>query len=297
MGALGAALALPGDCERGLEVLRDGLAKARASVIRPDRHGLPRPGKHAPRLRRARGVGRGRASRVPRGLAACGSPASARWRSKRCVPLGRWREAEAILASIPAGSDEGTGAYWNATFGGIIAVRAGRSADAQALLACARRRRTAHATLRSPATWLAASSSWRCSRLGSTTPGRSSTRVSTGWRRPTTSGSASRVLRLGVSVEAETATIARARRDSDAEAHGRSLWARSASSGSESSSRRCQDDTSPVFDEARGNCMLAEAEATRLVDRPDPAAWAPPPTRFTTPRRPYELAWLRIPAS
>ncbi len=54
------------------------------------------------------------------------------------LPLGRWREAEAILDGIPPGWEEGSGAHWNAVLGGIIAVRAGRSADAHALLGSAR---------------------------------------------------------------------------------------------------------------------------------------------------------------
>ena len=53
------------------------------------------------------------------------------------------------------------------------------------------------------------------------------------------------------------------------------------------------DDAGPVFAEARGNLALAEAEVTRLLDSPDPAAWSAAADRFLEPRRPYELAWSR----
>ena len=53
------------------------------------------------------------------------------------------------------------------------------------------------------------------------------------------------------------------------------------------------DGTSPVFAEARGNLALADAEVTRLLDRPDPVAWTLAADRFIEPRRPYELALCR----
>jgi DNA-binding CsgD family transcriptional regulator len=105
-----------------------------------------------------------------------------------------------------------------------------------------------------------------------------------------------RVLRLGVTVEAEIAATARARRAADDEATARSI-------GLEHLERlrgllAAKDDgRSPVFAEARGNLRLAEAEATRLVDRPDPAAWELAADAFRSPRRPYELAWCRFRAA
>src|SRR4029079_11877190 len=50
------------------------------------------------------------------------------------VPLGRWREADAILREVPPELEEGAGATWNGLFAGVIAVRTGRLAEAQGLL-------------------------------------------------------------------------------------------------------------------------------------------------------------------
>src|SRR4029078_1385152 len=43
--------------------------------------------------------------------------------------------------------------------------------------------------------------------------------------------------------------------------------------------------------EPRGSRRFPEAEATRLVDSPDPSAWSIAAETFRSPRRPYELAW------
>jgi DNA-binding CsgD family transcriptional regulator len=289
MGILGAALALTGDCGRGLEVLREGLAKARA-------FGDPVPIGMAylalastlydcDALEESVEVGI-EGSAWARGLRFPGFSTMA---VEALVPLGRWPEAEAILASIPAGSDEGTGAYWNATFAGIIAVRAGRSADAQAL----HRVRRDGAGLLTDAAFagnLAGGLIELAVLEARLDDARALVDEGLGWLEEADDVRfRSRVLRLGVSVEAETATIARARRDSDAAATAQSLGLFRLERLRELLAA-CQDRTSPVFDEARGNGMLAEAEATRLVDRPDPAAWRAAADRFTTPRRPYELA-------
>ena len=50
---------------------------------------------------------------------------------------------------------------------------------------------------------------------------------------------------------------------------------------------------SRVFTEARGNLALAEAEASRMLDRPEPHGWAAAAMLFAASRRPYELAWSR----
>ena len=50
---------------------------------------------------------------------------------------------------------------------------------------------------------------------------------------------------------------------------------------------------SPVFGEALGNAAIAEAEATMLLDRPDPKLWAAAADAFAARRLPHEVAWCR----
>ena len=50
------------------------------------------------------------------------------------LPLGRWAEAESLLRDDPRDRGEGMGANWNGAFEGLVAVRRGRLAEAQALL-------------------------------------------------------------------------------------------------------------------------------------------------------------------
>jgi DNA-binding CsgD family transcriptional regulator/tetratricopeptide (TPR) repeat protein len=292
MGALGAALAVGGDCTRGLRVLREGLAKA-LDLGDPVPIGMAYLGLASTlydcdALEESVDVGL-EGSAWARGLRI---PGFTGMPIEGMLPLGRWREAEAVLAGIQPGWEEGSGAHWNAVLGGIIAVRAGRLAEAHALLGGARDAAglltdTAYAgNLAGGLIELALSE-------GRLDDARAMVDEGLDWL----AGAAdvrfrTRALRLGVSVEAEAATIARARRDADAERRAGSL-------GLERLERLREllalydDGTSPVFDEARGNRDLAEAEATRLTDRPDPATWRAAAERFVAPRRPYELAWCR----
>ena len=210
------------------------------------------------------------------------------------VPLGRWREAEAILADVEPGGQEGTGGTWNGLFAGIIAVRAGRLDEAQELL---RIRRDA-AQLVTDAAFagnLAGGLIELALAEGRLADGRVARRREPrlAGRLRTTSGSGSRVLRLGVRVEAEIALVARARRDRESEEAARVLGVTRVERLRELLAT-FDDGTSPVFAEARGNRALAEAEVTRLLDRPDPAAWNSAGERFIEPRRPYELAMCRL---
>ena len=270
----------------------DGEGAGRA---RPDRHGLPRARQHALRLRRARGVGR----RRPRGVGVGSGPAdpraSARWPSRPLVPLGRWREAEAILADVPPGWEEGTGAHlertvrrdhrgpgrprWtrprrssgirrdaaalvtDAAFAGNLAGRADRARAGEGRLG-----RRPGARRREPR--LAGRRRTTC---GSGRAGAPARRAGRGGDRPDRAGR-------------------------DAIDEGEEAAESSASPGSSDSAsswRPSTTATSPVFAEARGNRALAEAEATRLLDQPDPAAWDGAAERFIAPRRPYELARCR----
>jgi DNA-binding CsgD family transcriptional regulator len=295
MGALGAALALEGDCERGLGILRDGLAKAKVLgdpiAIGMAYLGLASTLYDCDALAEAVEIGL-EGSEWARGSR---YPGFDTMPVESLVPLGRWREAEAILSSVASELDEGSGALWNANFAAVIAVRTGRGNDARALLGPAR---SATGLLRDAAFAgnLAGALIEFALLEGRLDEARSAVDEALEWL---ASGDdvrfRARVLRLGVTVEAEIAAIARARRDAEAEARALSIGqARLERLRALLSGRSA---TSPVFAEARGNLGLAEAEATRLVDRPDPMAWDLAADGFRSPRRPYELAWCRYRAA
>jgi len=290
MGVLGAALAIVGECDRGLDVLRDALAKA---------HGLGNPVListtylslastlfDCDALDDAVAIGV-EGSAWARGLHVQGFDTMA---VEALLPLGRLQEATAIIASMPSEFDGGVGWSWNGVFAGIIAVRTGRLAEAQVLQEI---RRVSTATLTDAA--------FGGNLAGGLIELALAERRLDDARRIVDEGLVwladaddvrfrSRVLRLGVSVEAEIATNARARRDADAEATARSVGLARLDRLRELVNAY-DDGTSPVFSEARLNRALGEAEATRLVDRPDPAAWMSAANRLRVPRRPYELAW------
>jgi len=295
MGALGAARALEGDCSGGLAILRDALAKAKVLgdpiAIGMAYLGLASTLYDCDELADAVEIGLegsdwARGSRYP-GFDTM--PVEA------LVPLGRWREAEAILASVADELDEGSGALWNANFAAVIAVRHGRADDARALLG------PAHS-----ATGLLSDAAFAGNLGGALIEfallegrlqeARSAVDEALEWLgRGDDVRFRARVLRLGVTVEAEIAANARARRDTEAEALARSV-------GQARLERlrmllRERDATSAVFAEARGNLRLAEAEATRLVAHSDPAAWNAAADGFRSPRRPYELALCRYRAA
>ena len=292
MGALGAALAVGGDCERGLSVLRDGLAKAQdlgdPIPIGMAYLGLASTLYDCDALEESVDVGL-KASAWAHGLRI---PGFSGMPIEGMLPLGRWREAEAILDGIPPGWEEGSGAHWNAVLGGIIAVRAGRSADAHALLGSAR---DASGLLTDTA--FAGNLADGLIELalveGRLDDARRSVDEGLDWLVEADDVRfRARVLRLGVSVEAESAADARARRDDGAETAAESLGLARLELLRDLLAPHA-DDRSPVFDEARGNLTFAEAEATRLRDRADPAAWEAAAGWFVAPRRPYELAGCR----
>ena len=293
MGALGASLALAGDCGRGLAVLRDALATAKA-LEEPVPIGMAYLGLASTLydcddLEEAVDVGLA-GSAWARGMRVPGFSAMA---LEALVPLGRWREAEAILADVEPGGEEGTGGSWNGLFAGIIAVRAGRLAEAQALLRI-RRDAAALVTDAAFAGNLAGGLIELALAEGRLADGRALVDESLGWLAAADDVRfRSRVLRLGVRVEAEIALVARARRDRESEEAARVLGVTRVERLRELLAT-FDDGTSPVFAEARGNRALAEAEVTRLLDRPDPAAWNSAAERFIEPRRPYELAMCRL---
>ena len=292
MSVLGAALAIVGRCDRGLEVLRGALAKAHQLgdplLISMTYLSLASTLFDCDALDDAAAIGVEGAAWA-RGLRFPGFDTMA---VESMLPLGRLREASAMLASMPNEFDGGVGWRWNGVFGGIVAVRSGRLADAQKLHEI---RRVSKATLTDAAFGgnLAGGLIELALAEGRLEDARGIVDESLGWLAEADDVRfRSRVLRLGVTVEAEIAVRARARRDADAEASARTMGL--ARLGRIRELVAAYDDgISPVFGEARMNLALAEAEATRLVDRPDPAAWITAGVRLREPRRPYELAWCR----
>jgi DNA-binding CsgD family transcriptional regulator len=290
MSALGAALAIAGECDRGLDVLRDALAKAqdRGDPIRISMAYLALASTlfDCEALEDSVAVGL-EGSAWARGLRIPGFDTMA---VEGLLPLGRWREAEAILTSIPPGWGEGIGSLWNGIFAGVLALRAGRPAEAQRLHDI-RRESTSLLTDAAFAGNLGGALIELALVEGRLADARMVVDDSLAWLADADDVRfRSRVLRLGVSVEAEIAANARARRNEDTEAAARTLGLARLELLRELIAAY-DDSASPVFGEARANWALAEAEATRLVDRPDPAIWVTAASRFRMPRRPYELAW------
>ena len=132
MGVLGAALAIVGECDRGLEVLRQALAKAH-ELGDPVLIGARRISRWQAHCSIAtRSTTRSRwAWRAPPGRVGLRVPLNDGGREP---PAARaLREATAIIASMPNEFDGGVGWSWNGVFAGIIAVRTGRLDEAQAL--------------------------------------------------------------------------------------------------------------------------------------------------------------------
>jgi DNA-binding CsgD family transcriptional regulator len=290
LGTLGAALAIVGECDRGLDVLRDALAKAHDRgdpiLISMGYLGLASTLFDCDALEDSVAIGL-EGSAWARGLRIPGFDTMA---VEGLLPLGRWREAQAIFSSIPPGWDEGVGSSWNGIFFGLIALRTGRLADAQRLHDI-RKESTALLTDAAFAGNLGGALIELALIEGRLDDARAIVDESLGWLADADDVRfRSRVLRLGVSVEAEIAAKARARRDGETEAAARTLGLTRLEQLRELTAAY-DDGASPVFGEARNNRALAEAEATRLIDGPDPAAWLAAASRFRVPRRPYELAW------
>jgi DNA-binding CsgD family transcriptional regulator len=291
MAALGASLAIAGDCDRGLAVLRQALAKAR-QLGEPIPIGmvylsLASTLSDCDVLEESVAVGL-EGSAWARGLRFPGFSAMA---VEAMLPLGRWQEARRTLEEIP--HDLVTGSSWNGTFLGCLAVRQGRLAEAQLLLEI-RRDAAQLVTDAAFAGNLAGGLIELALVEGRLTDARSLVDEALGWLAAADDVRyRSRVLRLGVQVESEIAAVARARRDADGEVGARTLGSTRFDRLTELISTYATG-TSPVFHEALANHAVARAEVTRLLDRPDPAAWSAATDHFGAPRRPYDLAWCRF---
>lgn len=292
--ALGAALAILGDCERGLAVLRDALADAQRRG-EPTQIGtayltLASTLSDCDVLEESVTVGL-EGSAWARGMRYPGFQAMA---VEAMLPLGRWADARRILDDIP--SDMVLGGYWNGTFAALLAVRTGRLSDARFL-----------ETIRHEARAMLSDAAFAGNLGGGLIElaiaedrlddARSLVDESLGWLAGADDVRyRSRLLRLGIVVESEIAAVARARQDRDrAERAVRDGQVHLAQL------RELIDahvlGSSPVFNEPRANLALAEAEVGRLLNRPDPEAWARAMEWFIEPRRPFELAWCRYRAA
>ena len=125
MGALGSVLAIVGDCERGLAVLREALTKAHRLgeplAIGMVYLALASTLFDCDALEESVAVGR-EGSEWARGMR---YPGFADMAIEGLIPLGRYDEAQAIFDGIPLGWD-GVADLWAGVLAGVVAVRSGR---------------------------------------------------------------------------------------------------------------------------------------------------------------------------
>ena len=206
--------------------------------------------------------------------------------------LGRWTEAQALFDEFGATLPAGFHRVEHAAFNGLLAVRAGDAAAGR---------------------WLAIAESEGRQQLGNVFfIGRVypalieqtiANRKFDEGRAYADEGLAllaetddiryrSGILQRAVRVESEAASVARAGRDRAVEERAVSVGKARLATLRELIGT-IEKPVSPVFREALGNASLAEAEATRLVNQPDPRLWAEAANAFATRRRPFEEAWCR----
>jgi DNA-binding CsgD family transcriptional regulator len=286
---LGSALAIIGECDRGLGVLRDALVRAHASgdssAIASVYLTLTSTLQDCDLLEEAARVGLegGDWARAVR-LRGFGSIAA-----EPLIAIGRWSEARSILDDSFVPGEQGTSHLWNAVWIGLLGIRTG-SLDAIDLLLEAENdgaellRDAAFAGNLTGGLLELTLSERRLE------DGRAIADRALGWLADAEDVRfRSRVVRLALEIEADLAESARGRRDIERESEARSIG-RARLDTLHGLMAQFANDASPVFGEARGNLMLAEAEMTRLLDSPDPAAWAVAERHFRAPRRPFELA-------
>jgi len=292
MGALGSSLAILGDCEQGLAVLRQALAKAKdlnqGSPVGAAFLSLTSTLLDCDALDEAIQVGLEGADWA-RGIKVPGFQAIA---GEAMLNVGRWAEATALFEEAIERGGEGTGWLWDGVFAAILAIRTGRLHDAQALLEVESDGQNMLSDVAFAGNLGAALLELALAE-GRFEEGRAKADEVLGWLAGKDEVRfQSRSLQFAIRIESELAAVARARRDRASEERAQ---ARGVAKLELLHVRmdELSDDVSPVFGEARRNTALADAEATRLLDRPDRAAWARAALLFDAPPRPYELAWCR----
>jgi DNA-binding CsgD family transcriptional regulator len=292
LAILGSSLAIVGDCDRGLAVLREALDRAtdlnEGSSLGMTYLALTSTLMDCNDLEAAVAVGQAAAAWA-RDMRYGGFGGMA---AEVLVSLGRWPEARAIYEEAARSADEGLPRLWNRIFEGIMDVRCGRLDEAQQLHAVEREAAnllgdTAFAGNLGGALLELAINERRLS------DARSKADEVLGWLAGTEDVRyRSRVLQFAVRVESETVTLARDSREASAVEQARRLGLSRLEMLTNLMEQFASTD-SRVFTEARGNLALAEAEASRMLDRPEPQAWAAAAMLFADSRRPYELAWCR----
>ena len=292
MGALGSSLAIVGDCERGLDVLRAALELARDEddglAVGIAYLSLTSTLQDCDDLLGAAAVGR-EGAEWARGM---NYPGSKSMEAEILFSLGRWAEAEAIYREISGIGERGSGALWTGVFAALLAIRSGRIPEGRAILEL---RRDGGAMLDDTAfaghlgaalIELALAEE----RLGDA---RTLAGEALGWLAEADDVRfTSRILELAIRTESETAAHSRGRKD-----RARVAEAEAIGSAHLEALRALLTDMpnpdSPVFNEARSNQALGEAEATRLFDAPAPMLWATAGDMFRRSGRRFELAWCR----
>jgi DNA-binding CsgD family transcriptional regulator/tetratricopeptide (TPR) repeat protein len=292
LAILGSSLAITGDCDRGLAVLREALDRATdlgdGSSLGMTYLALTSTLMDCNDLEDAAAVGEAAAAWA-RDMRYGGFGGMA---AEVLVSLGRWPEAQALYEEAARSADEGLPRMWNRIFEGIMNVRRGRLDEAQQLPALERE----GANLLGDVAFagnLGGALLELAIDEGRLTDARSIADEALGWLAGTEDVRyRSRILQFAVRAESETVARAEVSRDASAEEQARRMGLSRLAMLTNLMAEYASTD-SPVFTEARGNLALAEAEASRLMNRPDPQAWAAAVRVFAESRRPYELAWSR----
>jgi DNA-binding CsgD family transcriptional regulator/tetratricopeptide (TPR) repeat protein len=292
LATLGSSLAIIGDCDQGLAVLRDALERATdlndGNSMGMTYLALTSTLLDCNYLDDAAAVGL-TAAAWARDMRYGGFGGMA---AEAMVSLGRWPEAQAIYDEAARSAEEGTPLLWNGAFEGLMDVRRGRLDEAQRLHVLQR-----EATNLLGDTAFAGNLGGALIELaiseGRLTDARSKADEALRWLSGTEDVRyRSRILQLAIRVESETAARARDVRDSGAVAEARRRGLARLELIKDLMARFANGE-SRVFTEAKGNLALAEAEASRLNDRPEPGAWDAAARLFAESHRPYELAWSR----
>jgi DNA-binding CsgD family transcriptional regulator len=295
LSTLGSSLAVMGDCERGLPMLRESLARTReggggdvlvwvtlASTLLDCDQPAEALNAALEGYEWAKQNGMFRTPGGYLGLLA----------GHVLTELGRWDEAKALFDEFGAGNPTGFQRVSHATYSGCLAVRAGRD-DAARLLKIGTEEEAGLAGDAGDTGRLFGGLIELALGEHRIDDARTAALQGLGWLDGTDDVRyRSRLLQLAIRIESEAAAIARAARDTRAEERAVSAGLDRLAALRELIGTIAMPE-SPVFAEAMGNAVLGEAEATRLLGRSDPNAWAAAADSFGERHWPYERAWCR----